>query len=153
ELDLIGAPAVLVGHSMGAQLAELVALGRPDQVLGLVLISPVPLGGLPVPDEIANAMRALGGNAKAQRELRQQFAAAPSESQLDDLVVVGLKPRPEVVVALFEAWSEGHHAGRNPTAFEGPVAIIGGEQDTFSTPELVRSVIAPRFSQASTGFV
>jgi len=153
ELDLIGAPAVLVGHSMGAQLAELVALIRPDQVLGLVLISPVQLGGLPLPDEIADAMRAMGGNAKAQRELRQQFAAAPSEGLLDDLVLVGLKPRPEAVVAVFEAWSGGHDAGRNPTAFAGPVAIIGGEQDSFSTPELVQSVIAPRFSQATTAFV
>jgi pimeloyl-ACP methyl ester carboxylesterase len=38
-------PTVVVGHSMGAQVAELVAGCRPHIVVGLVLITPIPLKG------------------------------------------------------------------------------------------------------------
>lgn len=152
-LDAIGKPTVLVGHSMGTQLAELVAVERPHLVPGLVLMSPVPLGGMQLPDEIANAMRRLGGDRDAQRQLRTQFAWKPTEQLLDELVLIGLKPRAAVVVALFEAWSAGHSRGRHASVFEGPVAILGGEQDGFASPEFIKSVIAPRFHEATTSFI
>lgn len=48
-VDAVGRSTVLVGHSMGgAQVAELVARIRPRQIAGLVLLTPVPLGGLAV---------------------------------------------------------------------------------------------------------
>ena len=39
-IEHIGAPAVLIGNSLGGLLSELVASSRPDLVSGLVLISP-----------------------------------------------------------------------------------------------------------------
>ena len=38
-------PVVVVGQSMGAQVAELVAAARPKVAVGLVLMTPVPLAG------------------------------------------------------------------------------------------------------------
>lgn len=38
-------PVVVVGQSMGAQVAELVAAARPNIAVGLALITPVPLAG------------------------------------------------------------------------------------------------------------
>src|SRR5262249_43304302 len=38
-------PVVVVGHSMGTQIGELVAAARPDITVGLALIAPVPLAG------------------------------------------------------------------------------------------------------------
>lgn len=149
ELDELGAPAVLVGHSMGTQVAELVAVQRPQQVLGMLLISPVPLGGMEVPDEIANAMRALGRNGESQAQLRRQFAVEATDQLIDKLTQSGLKPLPATVSAFFDTWSTGHDVGQSVTTFEGPVAIAGDDQDGFSTPELVATVIAPRFPQAS----
>ena len=48
----LGAPVTLVGHSMGAQVAELVALRYADLVEGIVLVTPVPLAGVRAPAEI-----------------------------------------------------------------------------------------------------
>jgi pimeloyl-ACP methyl ester carboxylesterase len=45
-IDRAGGPVVLVGHSMGAQIVELAAARRPQNVVGLFLLSPVPLAGV-----------------------------------------------------------------------------------------------------------
>lgn len=46
----LGAPAVLIGNSMGALLAAMTATARPDLVAGLVLISPATPPRLPDPN-------------------------------------------------------------------------------------------------------
>ena len=38
-------PVVVLGHSMGAQIAELMAIARADRTAALVLITPIPLKG------------------------------------------------------------------------------------------------------------
>lgn len=38
-VDALGKPFVIVGHSMGAAVAELVAVQRPDRARGLVLVT------------------------------------------------------------------------------------------------------------------
>lgn len=143
-------PVVLVGHSMGAQVAELVAAAHPERVAALVLLTPVPLGGLPVPAEVAAAMRALGGNADAQRALRRQFAGRHVESVLDNLVDVGMKVQVSAVQAFFDAWSGGDASGQSASRYHGPVLIAVGADDTFIAPDLVEAYVAPRFPQAST---
>ena len=60
-VDPLNRPTVLVGHSMGAQIAELVAAMRPRRITGLVLLSPVPLGGMALPEVRATAFRSFGG--------------------------------------------------------------------------------------------
>tara|TARA_R110000868_G_scaffold155949_1_gene382584 strand:- start:1335 stop:2114 length:780 start_codon:yes stop_codon:yes gene_type:complete len=151
-MDAHGRPAVLVGHSMGAQIAELVATERPHLVEGLILISPVPLGGMPVPPEVAAAMRSLGGDPVAQRNLRAQFAPSLGEVALDGLVEVGLKVHPAVVTSLFNTWSEGLPAGDEVSRVTVPTLLLGGGDDAFSTPELLESVVAPRFPHARLMF-
>lgn len=152
ELASSAGSVVIVGHSMGCQIAELVATALPSRVAGLVLVSPVPLGGLAVPEDVASAMRELGNNANAQRQMRSQLMADASDNKLDEMVSAGLKVKPEAVRALFDAFSKGVPEGEEPTKFEGPVLIIGGADDGFSTPDLLRAVVTPRFPQAELVF-
>lgn len=146
-------PMVLIGHSMGAQVAELAAKALPGKVAGLVLLTPVPLGGLPVPEDMASAMRQLGGNEGAQRQMRSQLLVNPSAAILDRMVEAGLKVRPPVVAELFDAWSRGAPEGADASAFRGPVLIAAGAGDGFSTRELIETAIMPRFPQAELIFI
>lgn len=57
------APIVLVGHSMGGELAVSVALAHPDLVSGLVLIAPAGLGLSDAASHLSGAARALAGSA------------------------------------------------------------------------------------------
>jgi len=152
-VDAVGRSTVLVGHSMGAQIAELVARMRPGQIAGLVLLTPVPLGGMALPEASATALRSLGGNHKGQRELRIQSSSHLTAADLDHAVEVGARVPPATVAALFDAWSGGHDAGRVPSVVDVPVLIISGVDDPFVTRELVTTTIFPRFRRARSASI
>jgi pimeloyl-ACP methyl ester carboxylesterase len=99
---------VIVGQSMGAPVAELVAVARPDRALGLVLLTPVPLAGTRLPDEVVESFRALGGDAEAQRAARRELSVSLSEVDLDRLTTSGMRLRPETGRALVDGWNTGH---------------------------------------------
>src|SRR6201993_2512332 len=70
----IDGPVIVVGQSLGTQVAELVAARHQDRVRGLVLLTPVPLGGTHLPAEVVAPFKALGGDRVAQRKLRGELA-------------------------------------------------------------------------------
>jgi esterase len=146
-------PLVLVGHSMGAQVAELLASACLDRVVALVLLTPVPLGGMGLPHGVASTLRGLGANPEAHRDVREQLAGPLAQPVLEDLAAAGRKVREQVVAALFDAWSVGVPAGSVKTKVGCPVLLIGGANDPFVTPELLESVIKLRFPDAALTFV
>ncbi|MFF3661149.1 alpha/beta fold hydrolase [Streptomyces olivochromogenes] len=148
--DALGKPFVIVGQSLGSAVAELVAAQRPDQALGLVLVTPVPLAGTRQPDEVMDAFRSLGGDGDAQRAVRTQLSASLAEADLDRLVVSGTRMRPETVREAADCWNDGHPAGEQPSRYTGPVLIVRGEDDGFVTDDSVAQGVAPRFAAPET---
>ncbi|MET8288106.1 alpha/beta hydrolase [Streptomyces sp. NPDC005132] len=149
-VDALGKPFVLVGHSMGAAVAELVAVRRPERARGLALVTPVPLAGVHLPDEMIEPFRSLGGDADGQRGVREQLSAAFPEAELDRLVATGRHMRPEAVRAIADCWNTGHPQGERPSAHAGPVLILRGERDGFVTEDMVDDAIVPRFTAVTT---
>ena len=119
-------PVVLVGQSMGAQVAELVAARLPAQVAALVLLTPVPLAGTGLPDDAMAPFRTLGGQPTAQRSLRRQLSANLGEPQLERLGSIGNKATPAAVAASADAWNRGHPEGARPSHYAGPVLLVRG---------------------------
>jgi pimeloyl-ACP methyl ester carboxylesterase len=142
----IGAPMIVVGHSMGSQVAELVAASHADRVQGLVLVTPVPLGGTQLTAEELAPFRALGGDTDAQRTLRSQVSPNLGANQLDRLVRIGGAVRPDVAARYADMWNEGVKNPPATSAFTGPILIIRGGADAFVT-EQVLAAITPRFVQ------
>jgi pimeloyl-ACP methyl ester carboxylesterase len=93
----LGDRVIVIGQSMGSQVAELVAAAHPEKVDGLVLLTPVPLTGTHLPDEVITPFRAVGGDVEAQRAARAQLSPALGECRLDRLTAIGAAVLPEVV--------------------------------------------------------
>jgi pimeloyl-ACP methyl ester carboxylesterase len=145
-LDGIDGPVIVVGQSLGTQVAELVAAQHPERVRGLVLLTPVPLGGTRLPEEVVAPFRTLGGDSVAQRRLRAQLSPHLSEEQLDRLADIGAPVAPEVTAHYVDVWNNGVSNAPATSAFAGPVLIVRGSADAFATEQLIDAVI-PRFVQ------
>jgi pimeloyl-ACP methyl ester carboxylesterase len=139
-IEGIGGPVIVVGQSLGTQVAELVAAQHPDRVRGLVLLTPVPLGGTQLPDEVVAPFGALGGDRVAQRFLRGQLSPNLSEQQLDRLADIGSPVAADVVSHYVDVWNDGVSNAPATSAFGGPVLIIRGGADAFVTEQLVNTV-------------
>lgn len=142
-------PVVLVGHSMGAQIAELVAQRLGRQVRGLVLLTPVPLRGTRLPADTMRTFHALGGNPAAQRELRRNLSVKLDDAQLERLGQLGDRVDAAAVGTFADLWNNGHPSGAEPARYRGPVLIVRGGSDAFVTPELISSGVTPRFEAPS----
>jgi pimeloyl-ACP methyl ester carboxylesterase len=143
----IDGPVIVVGQSLGTQVAELVAARHPDRVRGLVLLTPVPLGGTRLPNEVVAPFGALGGDRVAQRRLRAALSPNLSEQQLDRLTNIGAPVAADVVSHYVDVWNEGVSNAPATSAFGGPVLIIRGGADAFVTEQLVNTV-SSRFAGA-----
>jgi pimeloyl-ACP methyl ester carboxylesterase len=150
-VDAVDKPFVLVGHSMAAPVAELVAMARPDRAMGLVLLSPIPISGTRLPDEAIEVFRSLGDlGAQEHRAARRQGAPSAPEAEVERIGTVAAKARPEVVRAVADSWNNGHPAGERAGAFSGPVLVLPGAHDPLITAEVVASIVAPRFDSSKT---
>lgn len=152
-VDDIGKPFVVVGQSMGSAIAELVAAARPDRARGLVMVSPVPLAGVGMPDEAIESFRGLGADAEAQRAVRKQLSVGLPEQDLERLVSVGAALRPEVVRAFADCWNGGHPDGAGASRYAGPVLVLRGSGDPFVTEDVVSAGVTSRLPQAATAAV
>jgi len=149
-VDALDKPFVLVGHSMAGPIVELVAAGRRDRALGVVLLSPIPTAGARTPDEAFEMFRSLGEiGPEHLRRFRQQTAPLASEDELDRLVAVAERLRPEVVRTVANVWNNGHPAGERPSEFSGPLLVLRGGEDVLVTAEVVASAVVARFPSAN----
>jgi pimeloyl-ACP methyl ester carboxylesterase len=142
----IDGPVIVVGQSLGTQVAELVAAQHPDRIRGLVLLTPVPLGGTQLPDEVVAPFRALGGDRDSQRSLRRELSPHLSEEQLDQLTGIGAPVAREVTAHYVDVWNNGISDAPATSTYRGPVMIIRGGADGFVTEQLVDAV-STRFVQ------
>ncbi|MFF9777988.1 alpha/beta fold hydrolase [Streptomyces sp. NPDC013978] len=143
-------PVVLVGHSMGSQIAELVAARLADQVRSLVLVNPIPLAGTHLPPEQIAPFQAPDLGLDAQRAFRSALATAFPAEENDRLAQVTLRVDPSTISDTATAWNNGHPDGQQPSKFHGSVTVLRGENDPFVTEEIVSAYVAPRFPGAAT---
>jgi pimeloyl-ACP methyl ester carboxylesterase len=146
-------PVILIGHSMGAQIAELMAGRLGAQVRGLAVLAPVPLRGTQLPDEVMKGFHALGGNPRALRELRLQYSVSLDDARLEKLIHLGGLMKAASIGAIADIWNRGHPSGARHSRYRGPVLIVGGKGDAFVTAEMITESIEPHFDNPTVAFI
>jgi pimeloyl-ACP methyl ester carboxylesterase len=136
---------VVVGHSMGGQVAELVAQARPGRVAALVLMTAVPLAGHALTDEARSLLRGCGGDVGTQRRIRQMFSHHLSDADLDRLLDPAGLMGPAAAEGYYDAFTDGDASGNGPSPYAGPVLLLAAREDPVVSVELTRSMRDTRF--------
>ncbi|MFM0088812.1 alpha/beta hydrolase [Paraburkholderia sediminicola] len=144
----VDVPVVIVGHSMGGQIAELVATDLGNRLGGLALIVPAPLVGYPLTDTQMTAFR------QRAAETNEEIAKAGKLARSKNLPVEGLNLLVQSTLATpasfaiqqLEAWTGGHSAGKQPSCVETAVTVIAAADDGVFTPDFLAEHVASRFT-------
>jgi 3-oxoadipate enol-lactonase len=131
---------ILVGHSMGGKVAQLLASQRPDGLRGVVLVAPAPAKPVAVPEAVRTQMAqaylsrdavlaTLDGvlrHAPLSDELREQVVE-------DSLAGSNAAKREWPTTVILEDVSAGL------TEINGPVLVVVGRQDRVEPVEVMES--------------
>jgi pimeloyl-ACP methyl ester carboxylesterase len=146
--DAAGAATfVVVGHSMGGQIAQLIAATWPDRVIGAALLCPVPASGMALPDEARGLFFTSGQNREMQKTILglacKQLPEAARERMLDDAA----KITPECIQGAFTAWTSASFVDKLG-AIRAPVLVLGTD-DPFLPQDFLRAAVVSNIKRAS----
>lgn len=140
---------VLVGHSMGGQIAQRVALERPASLARLVLVCPVPASGAPMPDAQIAALHALGGHEQGVRQVISMLMVRDVDpAALDRLVLAASATSRAAYHEAFDAWRTADFGARL-AGVTTPTTVIAAERDAALPPDVVRATTADRIPGAA----
>ncbi|MFP6561923.1 alpha/beta fold hydrolase [Paraburkholderia sp. B3] len=140
---------VLVGHSMGGKVAQLLASRRPRGLAGVVLVAPSPPSPMALPDE----QRAAMVSAYASREsVSQVLDHALTANRLEpahreQAIADSLRGAPQAKTAWPIAGMLEDITGE-VGAIDVPVVVIAGEFDQVDRVETLRKELLPRIAGA-----
>lgn len=140
---------ILVGHSMGGKVAQLIATRQPPGLVGVALVAPAP------PDPLDLPLAARLGMVRAY-DTRESIVAtvaqvlAPDGLDSEDLEAV-VEDSLAGARAAKEAWplfTSQEAIAPALAAISVPVIVISGEHDLVDPPEVLKRELVPRLAQA-----
>lgn len=140
---------LLIGHSMGGKIAQLLASRRPSGLKGLVLVAPATPGPMQLPPEAFHAMEsAYETRVSVGMTIDHMLTARPLNASL----------REQVIVDSLQGAQQAKHAWPNATSREDitcevalinvPTIVIAGERDKVDPVEGIKAEVLPRIAQA-----
>ena len=141
---------VLVGHSMGGKVAQVLASRRPQGLAGLVLVAPSPPTPLRLPPEALAAMEgAYASRSSVEATLDGMLSEKPlSAAQRERVIEDSLRGGVEAKAAWPRVASQ-EDISREVAAIEVPVGVIAGERDRVDSVGTLRAELMSRIPQAS----
>jgi len=142
---------VLVGHSMGGKVAQIVAARRPKELVGLMLIAPAPPTPMPVPENVRAGMLQQYSSRAGVLEALAVLGGESLSSELREQVIEDtLRGAP----AAKRAWTERNmiedvSAGLSEVTV--PVTVVIGDRDQVEHEPALREIFARFLPQATFG--
>jgi non-heme chloroperoxidase len=138
ELETFG----LVGHSMGAQIAKLVAIEGRERVSGLVTLCGVPASGAPLPEEALPGFRAAAHDREARGALLDAVCKRLTQEDRERLLEDSDKVAPQCIAGAFESWFRGGFA-EQLSRIEAPTLVVATDDPTLPVELLRESTVKP----------
>lgn len=135
-------PLVVIGHSMGAAVAQRFAIDRPDAVEGLVLVAPVAARGPEFSPALEAMFRATAGDAAKRNAWLAKLTYREPPPHITALLrSAAAAVRPTVALESFDSWSRLAFEDEART-IATPTLVIAPEHDRPMTPQWVRMRVA-----------
>lgn len=144
---------VLIGHSMGGKVAQLLAARRPAGLTGVVLIAPAPARPVVTPDQQRQLVHAYDSADAVAQALDQILTHRPLPDALREQVI---RDSQAGSAAAHEAWAL-HSIARDISAIvpriDAPVLVLAGEHDRVDPPAVLTEHLLPYLPTATMRIV
>jgi pimeloyl-ACP methyl ester carboxylesterase len=140
---------VLVGHSMGGKIAQLLASRRPQGLAGLALVAPSPPGPLALPPEVRAAMEgAYLSRESVGMAIDQMLTAKPlSAKHREQVIEDSLRGAPQAKLAWPQSTSL-EDISLDVAAIDVPTMVIAGELDRIDGTAILEAELLTRIPHA-----
>jgi 3-oxoadipate enol-lactonase len=140
---------VMVGHSMGGKVAQIVAARRPKELVGMVLVAPAPPTPMPVPEAVRAGMLQSYGSREGVLQALAVLGGGSLSSELREQVIEDtLRGAPEAK----RAWTERgmiQDVTAGLDAVKLPVIVVVGDRDQVEHEATLKDTFAPFIPQTS----
>lgn len=133
---------ILVGHSMGAKVAQFVASERPAGLVGLVLVATSSPDGVRVPEEqLQRMIHAYDSAASAAFVRDNVLTKRPLSDDLKAQVVEDSLKSCEASRVAWPTVAIAQDIARETASIAVPTLVIGGELDQVDTPAMLEKEV------------
>jgi pimeloyl-ACP methyl ester carboxylesterase len=141
---------VLIGHSMGGKVAQLMASRRPSGLQGLILVAPAPPPPLVVPAQMREMMAGAYATRGTVEKTIDDVLTAKTLSAADRAQVIedSLRGAPPAKLAWPQSTSL-EDISAQVGDINVPTLVIAGELDRVDPPIRLKVELLPRIPQAS----
>jgi pimeloyl-ACP methyl ester carboxylesterase len=141
---------VLVGHSMGEKVAQLVATARPAGLVGLVLVGSAPAkpAAVVTPDYQEALSHAYGSDETTAEARDKILTATPLSYDLKAQIVADSRASAPEARAEWPLHGITQHITHEARNIEVPVLVIAGEHDHVEPVEVLRDNLLPYLTRA-----
>lgn len=140
---------VLVGHSMGGKVAQLMASRRPQGLAGLVLVAPSPPQPMRMPAEAREVMaQAYSSREAVEATIDNVLTAKPlAAADREQVIEDSLRGAPQAKAAWPRATSLEDISDKVAT-ITAPTLVVAGELDRVDSVDLLKAELLTRVPHA-----
>lgn len=132
------APAVVIGHSMGAKIAVHLAAKSPELVAALVLLAPVPIGPAEFSEKGSAFLRSTVDDPAAARTWLSRMFDESGSDALEHACASGARASRAAMLESFDSWT-GADFSDAAHAITVPTLVIAPDRDN---PEMQNARVA-----------
>jgi pimeloyl-ACP methyl ester carboxylesterase len=140
---------ILVGHSMGGKVSQLIASRRPYGLAGLVLVAPSPPSALGLPLEVRQGMvRAYDSRESVVATVEQVLAPNGLRPDALETVIADSLAGAPAAKAAWPMSASQEDITAAAALIDAPTLVISGEQDRVDPPDVLRRELLTRIPHA-----